>query len=114
MLQELRGWPSAAELPDRFRLLAFDIVEPEPAAANPGRILLWIAVVGKSEPRVHALPYSKQLHQALAAAEKRQAQGRQQIGSKVPKGATASAQNQPGGQIVQFEDAVSKPLPEKH
>lgn len=113
MLQELKGWPSSAELPERFRLLAFDIIEPDPNTAKPGRILLWIDGIGKRDPRVHELPYRKQLHRALVAARKRQAQGRQQIGSKPPEGKTPSEAVRQNEQIIRFEDAISKPLPAK-
>lgn len=114
MLQELRGWPSSAELPDRFRLLAFDITEPDQKAAEPGRILLWIELVGERDSRVYAQPYRKQLHEALVAAGKRQEQGRQQIGSKTPAEGTSSATGGQGEQIIRFEDAISKPLPAKN
>ena len=114
MLQELKGRPSGAELPERFRLLAFDITEPDPNTAEPGRILLWIDGIGKTEPRVHARPYSKQLHQDLVAAGKRKQQGHPQVGSKASKGVTASAAGRPDAQIIRFEDATSKPLPAKH
>ena len=114
MLQELKGWPSGAELPDRFRLLAFDIIEPDPSAADPGRILLWVEVAGEREPRVYTRPYRKQLHEDLVAAGKRQQQGRQQIGSMTPQGRTSSATGAQDEQIIRFEDATSKPLPAKH
>lgn len=114
MLQELKGWPSSAELPERFRLLAFDIMEPDPSTAEPGRILLWIDGIGGRDPRVHELPYRKQLHRALVAARKRQAQGRQQIGSKAPGGGKPSEAAGHEEQVIRFEDATSKPLPAKH
>ena len=114
MLQELKGWPSGAELPDRFRLLAFDIIEPDPSAADPGRILLWVEVVGGREPRVYTRPYRKQLHQDLVAAGKQQQQGHSQIGRKTPQGRTSSATGGQDEQVIRFEDATSKPLPAKH
>ena len=114
MVQELKGWPSGAELPDRFRLLAFDIIEPDPCAADPGRILFWVEVAGEREPRVYTRPYRKQLHEDLVAAGKRQQQGRQQIGSMTPQGRTSSATGAQDEQIIRFEDATSKPLPAKH
>ena len=113
MLQQLKGWPSDTELPQRFHLLAFDIIEPDPNAADPGRILLWIQGVGEKNPRVHAQPYRKQLHQTLVAAGKRRQQGYQQIGSKAPKGSTASMPERQAEQVIRFEDAITKPLPSK-
>lgn len=113
MLQELKGRPSSAELPERFRLLAFDITEPDPNTAEPGRILLWIDGIGERDPRVHELPYGKQLHQTLVAARERQAQGHQQIGNKPSQGATPTGAVRQNEQIIRFEDATSKPLPAK-
>ena len=113
MLQELKGRPSSAELPERFRLLAFDITEPDPNTAEPGRILIWIDGIGERDPRVHELPYRKQLHQTLVAARERQVQGHQQIGNKPPQGATPTGAVRQNEQIIRFEDATSKPLPAK-
>jgi hypothetical protein len=114
MLQELKGWPSGAELPERFRLLAFDIIEPDPGAADPGRILLWVEAGGETEPRVYTRPYRKRLHQDLVAAGKQQQQGRPQIGSKTPQGRASSTTGAQDEQVIRFEDAISKPLPAKH
>ena len=113
MLQQLQGWPSDTRLPERFRLLAFDIIEPDPNTADPGRILMWIQAAGERDPRVYAQSYRVQLHQALVAAGKRQQQGRQQIGGAVPQGRTEFSAGENARQVIRFEDAVAKPLPSK-
>ncbi|MCW9079352.1 MAG: hypothetical protein OQK74_09275, partial [Gammaproteobacteria bacterium] len=57
LLQQLPGWPSHAALPQQFRLLGFDIIEPDTKAGQSGRILLWVNAADSYQPRVHRLAY---------------------------------------------------------
>jgi hypothetical protein len=84
LLEELQGWPSSAPLPDQFRLLAHEVVEPDQVSGAPGRILIWAQPVGAPHPRVYRLPYDKVLHEQLTEAAERQANGRAQRGERTP------------------------------
>ena len=69
------GWPSSARLPAHADLVSALVREPDPAAADKGRVFLWLDV-GRSSPRAFELPYSRPLHQqverALARLARRQ------------------------------------------
>jgi hypothetical protein len=82
VLQQLQGWPSDAPLPETFRLLSFQIREPDPQHDRAGQILMWIESDPQASPRAHRLAYQKDLHQALVAAGRRQAEGRRQVGER--------------------------------
>jgi hypothetical protein len=84
LLEELQGWPSGTPLPDQFRLLAHEIVEPNQASGAPGRILIWAQPDTAPQPRVYRLPYDKVLHEQLTDAAERQARGRVQRGERNP------------------------------
>jgi hypothetical protein len=114
LLQHLPGWPSHAPLPQQFRLLGFDIVEPDTKAGKRGRILLWINAADNDQPRVHQLPYRKDLHRELIAAGQRQAEGRVQLGTRSRQAAPASSgQAGTAQEMISFSDATPHALPAK-
>jgi len=114
LLQQLPGWPSRAALPQQFRLLGFDITEPDTKAGESGRILLWINAAEGDQPRVHQLAYRKDLHRELVTAGQRQAEGRTQLGTRSRQAAAASS-GQAGiaQEIISFSDAAPRSLPAK-
>lgn len=79
-LENLRGWPTAAELPESFMLKAWQITEPNRAAQQSGRIDIWIQADDWEAPRAYELAYSKILHEQLEAAGTRMAEGYRQRG----------------------------------
>lgn len=83
MLQALQGWPSNAPVPDEFRLLAFEVSEPDRARDRDGEILLWLRDTDGGNPRAYRLGYNKALHQQLIEAGRLQAEGSPQIGQRV-------------------------------
>ncbi len=114
LLDRLQGWPSDAELPDEFKLVAYEVVEPDKPTNTAGQILLWIRSKDGDEPRVHRLAYGKALHQELLSAGERQFEGKQQVGRRSP--VTSTDQNQRNGdQIssVRFRDEEPPALPHK-
>lgn len=114
LLQQMQGWPSSASLPQQFRLLAFDITEPDPNADKAGRILLWISAADSDQPRVHRLAYRKDLHQELVAAGQRQAKGRPQLGTRSQRAMSTNSGPTRGSQdSVSFRDANARSLPPK-
>ena len=42
LLEQLQGWPSTSRLPDSFRLIAYEALEPDKRTRDPGRILVWV------------------------------------------------------------------------
>ncbi len=112
-LRELQGWPATTDLPPEFRLLAFDVREPDPKTGQPGQILLWLRANGDEQPRVYRQPYRKQLHQELVDAGQRQAEGRPQIGRTAQREARRSGETG-AAQVVRFQDAETRRLPAKH
>jgi len=115
LLEQMQGWPSDAPLPQRFRLLGFDVTEPDTGKGETGRVLLWVQAPDSVSPRAHRLPYSKDLHQELVAAgQRRKNSGRTQIGThqRATPGATDRPASEPQERI-RFEDAKGPRLPAK-
>lgn len=87
-LDTYAGWPSASELPQRSLFVAALVREPNPARGDPGAVYLWTIPVGTSdagafsyrprsgEPRVYALPYSREAHESAQQAKKASDDGR--------------------------------------
>ena len=69
------GWPTAAAVPGHSELQWALVDEPDPAAADPGRIYLWLDV-GKRAPRAFSLPYSRALHEQVQRVLRQVAHGR--------------------------------------
>jgi hypothetical protein len=61
------GWPSKAHVPATASLVWAQVDEPDPAAADPGRIYLWVEL-GAGAPRAYSLPYSRPLHERVQHA----------------------------------------------
>jgi hypothetical protein len=82
------GWPSDDALPKRFVLLAAVFDEPSPARDHPAP-----STSGSTPrrqrtaemPRVHRLPYEKDLHRILGDGIKKAREGNTQMGSTEPK-----------------------------
>jgi hypothetical protein len=57
----LLGWPTSGRLPERFRLLAIHVQEPNKTLDLEGEIFLWVTEVGARadiEPRAFRIPYA--------------------------------------------------------
>ena len=117
LLQQLQGWPSNAPLPETFRLLSFQIREPDPQHDLAGQILIWIESDPQAPPRAHRLAYSKDLHQALVTAGQRQAEGKRQVGERrvEPRRARAGRDTERSidGLPIRFRDEERPTLPSK-
>lgn len=76
-VEAMRGYPVRAKPPEG-KLIASVVVEPK-------YVYLWLAVPGKTEPRAYRIPYTRQVHQALAgASQSAQRQGR--VGIRMNRG----------------------------
>jgi hypothetical protein len=111
-LQANRGWPAEAALPEQFQLLAADVVEPRQDNEG-GAIYLWVRQQDQ-EPRVHALPYTRKLHETLHTARERMEQGRTQAGYLLDEESAAGKGASLGnGRALEFRDLARGMLPPK-
>lgn len=63
---ELRGLPSDGDLPDSFRMLWAQVIEPNPRQGEKGHVFLWLQTLDDDNypvglPRAYQLPYSETL-----------------------------------------------------
>lgn len=86
-LVDLLGWPTGTTLPDRFRLIAAEVYEPDKARGSRGEIYLWVTSLSKnaglSTPRAFKIPYSPALHNKLEEAKKGLKNGIAEMGEVV-------------------------------
>lgn len=87
-LSNMLGWPSSAEMPRRFVLLAVVIEEPNRDRGTKGNLFVWVNSLdgGRviAEPRAYRLPYEKDLHSLLDEAMKKARKGITQMGATEP------------------------------
>lgn len=94
-LVDLLGWPTGTHLPERFRLVAAQVYEPDKTQGTQGEIYLWVTSLadnaGRSVPRAYKIPYSAALHAKLEEAEKGLKNGIGQMGEMVESGTDSSS-----------------------
>ena len=120
-LQGVSGWPTEAELPKRFMLLAAVFDEPSPARGHAGAIYIWVNPMKDHQPldmpRVHKLPYEKDLHRILGDGMKKAREGNSQMGTTEPvRGPGGFAWLRPAGNDklqIKLSDVPRAQLPEK-
>jgi len=120
-LQGISGWPTEAELPRRFLLLAAVFDEPSPARGHAGAIYVWVNPMKDNlpldMPRVHKLPYEKDLHRILGDGMKKARDGNSQMGTTEPvRGSGGFAWLRPPGNDklqIKLSDVPRAQLPEK-
>lgn len=120
-LQRMAGWPSDDRLPERFVLLSAVFDEPRPSRGHPGAIYIWVHPMKDNQPlempRVHRLPYEKDLQRILGEGIKKARDGNTQMGSLEPtRGGTGFAWlRSPADEKLQLKltDLPRAQLPEK-
>ena len=89
VLRGIAGWPADDALPPRFVLLSAVFDEPSPARHHPGAIYIWVNELKDHQaldlPRVHRLPYEKDLHRILGDGIKKARDGNTQSGTTEPR-----------------------------
>ncbi|MBW2452548.1 MAG: hypothetical protein JRF07_09375 [Deltaproteobacteria bacterium] len=117
----LQGWPTSANLPDRFLLLATSIQEPDKTTGSKGVIYVWASSLAENmpatEPRAYRLDYDSEMHTMLEAAEKRTRNGIMQLG-KMEWILEAESSNNLGRfsekrKIIRIYDLPDPEMPEK-
>jgi len=109
-LHDLAGWPSLQPPPDRFELLGQEVREPGQHGDADGYIRLWVRVDGEPRSRLYQLPYSREMHQRVAQAAQRQADGHPQNGIRT--GGAGESTPTPGDHFS-FEDRKIRRPPAK-
>ena len=101
-VRQILGWPTSAEMPDRFELVWAFVQEPDEATQSSGAIYVWAMtlpgdgpvdqaelympgaidtrVKADQRPRAYIAPYTRYLHQQVEAAKIRMVDGVRQIG----------------------------------
>ena len=84
---ELRGLPSDGDIPDSFRMLWAQVIEPNPLQGEKGHVFLWLQTLDGDnfpigQPRAYQLPYSDDLDFKVSEAMGKISQG-EQIQGKV-------------------------------
>jgi len=119
----LMGWPTDAELPKRFNLVAIFVQEPDKATGDPGEIYLWLTDLEKgprrSEPRAYKVPFDGDLHAKVVEAGTKMRKGLPQLGELVDENLGPNARptdESRGGQKtvdIEFFDLPDPLFPEK-
>lgn len=120
-LQGIAGWPSDDALPARFVLLSAVFDEPSPGRGHPGSIYIWVNPMKDNQPlampRVHRLPYEKDLHRILGDGLRKARDGNTQMGTTEPeRGPSGFAWLRPAGSDrlqIKLSDLPRAQLPEK-
>ena len=109
-IEQTRGWPADAAPPERFEMIAADVIEPGRHDYRDGIIHLLIRYDDSPEPRLHAVPYSRALHTLLFETRERIAAGRPQIGILRDSGQAGSGAPIGNGRSIEFVDAGERRL----
>lgn len=85
-IPDLLGWPTRHGLPERFNLMALEIVEPEKSGATRGEIFLWVTDLNLDDsprvPRAFAVPFHPELQAKLATAGTKLRKNMPQLGER--------------------------------
>ncbi len=104
-IEQTRGWPASTSPPDRFEMIAADVIEPGRHGDREGVIHLLIRHDDSHQPRLYAVPYSRELHTMLFEARERIAAGRPQIGIMRDGSQGGSGAPVGNGRSIEFVDA---------
>lgn len=116
------GWPTSAELPQKFKLNAIHVVQPDKLTNEDGIIYLWLTEIDDLEavgtPRSHELPYSDPLYKAVNKARIKMKKGIEQLGEvkKPEEGAVKIDREGKTTQVsspIKFYDLPDPIFPEK-
>lgn len=118
----LLGWPTTEQPPERFKLLAAHVEQPDKAAGTEGSIYLWVTQIDDltayGPPRAYKLPYSDLMHEVVIKANAKLKRDMPQLGELNEEGAMkaqvkdssrAGASNAP----IVFYDLPDPLFPEK-
>jgi hypothetical protein len=112
-LLEILGWPTAQELPDRFRLVAAQVYEPDKQQETSGAIYVWVTDVsekaGQVAPRAYVLTYNPTLHNKIEEATKSLRAGVPQLGELVKEEDKGAAPGRVATDVTRTATPVTAP-----
>ena len=80
----LLGWPTGDNPPERFRLIAGHVEQPDKLTGDEGAIYLWMTQIddlsSTAPPRAYEFPYSNALHEVVYNATSKLNKGIPQLG----------------------------------
>lgn len=96
----LLGWPSAAELPPRFKFLSSQVVEPNKVNGDPGAIYLWVQELDEknltiSVPKNYRLSYATSTAKDVQDAQSKRQDGKDVLGKTADKKGKPGEDNEP-------------------
>lgn len=121
-MNDLLGWPTRRDLPERFIFVSAWVDEPAKQGAAGGSIHIWaidnIRFGPGGVPRAYTLDYDRSLHQQINEANQRSRLGIRQIGRIKPGDATRPARTTTSrfardASIIEIYDLPDPELPEK-
>ena len=81
---DILGWPTAQDLPQRFRLVGAYVQQPDKLTEYDGAIYLWLTdlddLSSGGKPRSFRLPYSAPVHEQILNATAKLNKGMPQMG----------------------------------
>jgi hypothetical protein len=105
-LQGITGWPSSQVPPEKMRMIASEVREPDKAAGIDGAVFVWGVPLDDPDavPRAYRFPYSTELHERITEAYKLETLGRALAAQRV---------DTPDGHSLEFVDLQQRRLPRK-
>ena len=103
-LHQFMGWPSTAQLPEEFILIATNVREPNKQTDDLGIMYWWVRESSDltQPPRVYELPYKAEMQKITEEVIEKQKQGAQFVGKKP---SNASSQGSKGVSFKQVSKA---------
>lgn len=118
---EMQGWPTASEVPEKFIFHWAVIEEPNKERGTEGAIYIWASTLDDHHPdgvpRAYQLPYMKDAHSNINDAIRRARAGTRQIGSAERAGGGSGNSwfkvNASRKIVLTISDAPAARMPEK-
>jgi len=103
-LADLQGWPTMAEVPQKFEIKWVEVEEPNKKTGDPGGVYVWLKDINpeaeieetfylrlhhkelEEEPRIHKMPYSRSAHEQAQGIKEKIAQGQRVFAQKGEQG----------------------------
>lgn len=86
----LLGWPTTQQPPERFKLIAVHVKQPDKVSGDEGAIYLWVTQIDDltayGPPRAYKLPYTDLLHEAVIKASAKLKKDIPQLGEMLEEG----------------------------
>ena len=119
----LLGWPTEGDPPEKFRLVAAHVLQPNKITGSEGAIYIWLTEIddlrSDTAPRAYEFPYTSALHEIVINATTKLRKGMPQLGEfNKPDSTLVAKVEDPthGGQKslnMQFYDLPDPLFPEK-